>query len=150
MKDVENIFTKAIAKITEDLYGETACICTNLKPSQLCLDHMDKLCRQFMKKSDQDCLVHRLYKLLADELVKLVIVSSTKDHKWSHLQIVTAVNLLFIHIPELLVAACKDKLGQESKTPETEITEKEYGPLSYLMGSVISKMFRTSKYKKNS
>ena len=39
MKDVENIFTKAIAKITEDLYGETACICTNLKPSQLCLDH---------------------------------------------------------------------------------------------------------------
>jgi hypothetical protein len=150
MKDVENMLTKAIAKITEDLYRETACICTNLKPSQLCLDHMDKLCRQFMKKSDQDCLVHRLYKLLVDEPVKLVIVSYTKDHKWSHLQIVTAVNLLFIHIPELLVAAWKDKLGQESKTPETEITEKEYGPLSYLMGSVISKMFRTSKYKKNS
>ena len=31
--------------------------------SIICLDNMDKLCRQFMKKSDQDGLVHRLYKL---------------------------------------------------------------------------------------
>ena len=153
MKDVEIMFSKATAKITEDLYGETACICKDLKPSALCVEHMDKLCRHFMKKSDQDCLVHRLYKFLADEQEKLVVISLTNHHKWSHLQIVTTINLLFIHIPELLVAACKDKLLKivgEGKKPEAEITEKEYGPLSYLMGSVISKMFRTSKYKTNS
>ena len=144
------MFAKATVKVTEDLYRETACICKDLKPSSLCVDHMDKLCRQFMLKSDQDCLVHRLYKLLADEQEKLVLVASTNDHKCSYLQIVTAINLLFIHIPELLVAACKDKLVGEGKKTEAEITEKEYGPLSCLMGSVISKMFRTSKYKTNS
>ena len=62
----------------------------------------------------------------------------------------TAINLLFVHIPELLIAACKDKLVGEGKKTEAEITEQEYGPLSYLMGSVISRMFRTSKYKTNS
>ena len=142
------MFAKATVKITEDLYGETACICKDLKPSSLRVDHMDKLCRQFTLKSDQDCLVHRLYKLLADEQEKLVLVASTNDHKCSYLQIVTAINLLFIHIPELLI--CKDKLVGEGKKTEAEITEKEYGPLSYLMRSVISKMFRTSKYKTNS
>ena len=58
-----------------------------------------------------------------------------------------------MHIPELLVAARKNKLlkpvGEEKKA-EAEITEREYGPLSYLMGSVISKMFRASKFKTNS
>ena len=115
MKDVESMLAKATVKITEDLYGETACICKDLKPSSLCVDHMDKLCRQFMLKSDQDCLVHRLYKLLAEEQEKLVLVASTNDHKCSYLQIVTAINLLFIHIPEPLVAACKDKLVEEKK-----------------------------------
>lgn len=110
MKDVENMFAKATAKITEDVYGETACICKDLKPSPLCVEYMNELCRQFMKKSDQDCLVHRLYKLLADEQEKLVVISLRNDHTWSHLQIVTTINLLFIHIPELLVAMCKDKL----------------------------------------
>ena len=81
MKDVESMFTKATAKITENLYGETACICKDLKPSSLCVDHIDKLCRQFMWRSDQDCLVHRLYKLLADEQEKLVLVTSTNYHK---------------------------------------------------------------------
>ena len=115
MKDVDNMFAKATAKI-----GETACICKDLKPSPLCVDHMDKLCRQFMKKSDQNCLVHRLYKLLADKQEKLVVILLRKHHTWSHLQIVTTINLLFIHIPELLVAACKGKLlkpvGEEKKS----------------------------------
>ena len=47
MKGVESTLMKAMAKITEDLYGETACICKDLKPSSLCIDHMDKLCHQF-------------------------------------------------------------------------------------------------------
>ena len=96
MKDVENMFAKATAKITEDLYGETVCICKNLKPSPLCVDRMDKLCRQFIKKSDQDCLVHRLYKLLADKQEELVVISLRNDNTWSHLQIVTTINLLFL------------------------------------------------------
>lgn len=48
------------------------------------------------------------------------------------MQVRTATNLLFIHIPELLVATCKDKLGQGGKSPEAvaEITDKEYGQVN--------------------
>jgi hypothetical protein len=61
-----------------------------------------------------------------------------------------AVNLLFIHLPELLVVAtCKSQTSEQTKDIP-EVNEREHGPLSYLMGSVISKMFRTSKFRMKS
>lgn len=43
------------------------------------------------------------------------------------------------------------KRGRSEQTKDfLEVNEIEHGPLSYLMGSVICKMFRTSKFKKRS
>lgn len=39
-QDVETIFTKATAKITEAIYGETVSICSNLRLSALRIDHL--------------------------------------------------------------------------------------------------------------
>ena len=146
---VEDLFKKANSKIKDNLYGEEiVTICTNLKPSSLCVDVLGKLHQRFNKKSNQDSLVSELYKHLSKEPEKLV--NQPSDKRWSVEQVRIAVNLLFIHLPELLiVATCKSQSIEQTKDVP-EVNEREHGPLSYLMGSVISKMFRTSKFRKRS
>ncbi|CAB4016469.1 PREDICTED: uncharacterized protein LOC101236338 [Paramuricea clavata] len=81
-------------------------------------------------KSNQDTLVSELYKLLSKEPEKLVDNQPT-DKRWSVEQIRIAVNLLFIHLPELLVlATCKSQTSEQTKDIP-EVNEREHGPLSY-------------------
>ena len=105
---VEDLFKKANSKIKDNLYGEEiVIICKNLFPSSFCVDILGKLHRRFSKKSNQDTLVSELYKLLSKEHEKLVDIHQATDKRWSVEQIRIAVNLLFIHLQELLAATCK-------------------------------------------
>ena len=92
-------------------------------------------------------MVSELYKHLSKEPERLVNQPTTGNERWSVEQIRIAASLLFIHIPEFLVATCKSQTSEQTKDVP-EVDEREYGPLSYLMGSIISKMFRTSKFRK--
>ena len=144
----EDLFKKANSKIKNNLYGEEiVLICKNLKPSPLCAVVLGELRRRFSKKSNQDTLVSELYKHLSEEPERLVNQATASDERRSVEQIGIAVRLLFIQIPELLVATCKSQISEQTKDIP-EVNEKEYGPLSYLMGSIISKMFRTSRFRK--
>ena len=145
---VEDLFKKAESKIKDNLYGEEiASICKNLKPSALCVDVRGELRGRFSKKLNQDTLVSELYKHLSKEPERLVNQPTTGNERWSVEQIRIAASLLFIHIPEFLVATRKSQTSEQTKDVP-EVDEREYGPLSYLMGSIISKMFRTSKFRK--
>ena len=79
-------------EISQHLHGETACILKGLKPSSLCVDHMEKRCRQFVLKSAVvHSLVHRLCELLAGEQDKPGLVASLRQ------QMITSVTFAYCH-----------------------------------------------------
>ena len=82
-----------------------------------------------------------------EEAERLVNQPTTGNDRWSVSQIKIAASLLLIHIPEFLVATCKSQTSEQTKHIP-EVDERECGPLSYLMGSVICKTFRTSRFRK--
>lgn len=48
------------------------------------------------------------------------------------------------------MATCKSQTSEQTKRIYLKLNERGHGPLSYLMGSIISKMFRTNKFRKKS
>ena len=125
--------------ITSKLYGESmAELITqaDLKPSERLVKELGKLYDNYCEKLDRDKLLKDFYKLMI-ESGKTFKTDSKNMH-------VPAYNLIMIQIPDLLVGFYK-RGNVKEKLPDIKPIEKsELGPLTYVAGYVISKMYRES------
>ncbi|CAB4016877.1 Hypothetical predicted protein [Paramuricea clavata] len=114
------------------LFGEA-----DLKACKDLVKHLATLYDQYCKKLDRDELLKNFYKLLPESgrMFKMESKNMTAP----------AYNLIMIQIPDLLVGFYK-RGNIKEKLPDIKAIEKsEFGPLSYVAGYVISKMYRKSK-----
>ena len=140
-----NVVGEMVSKATETvasskLYGESMAKAigeAGLKPSELLVQYMKKLYAEYCEKLDRDKLLKIFYKLMPD--------SANMFTTESQEMFAPAYNLIMIHLPDLLVAFYK-RGNVKEKLPNIKPIEKsEYGPLSYVAGYIISKMYRKSK-----
>ena len=140
---VTSIIESIKAKITnEKLYGTQ--VSESIK-SASCTDALyDALCplyRTFYQKKNQDKLVQSFFGLIPQSSKLL----NCEDYK--------AANLIMVHIPDKLVEFCHTECSQAelADLPEKEsqkqikysINPVERGPLTYVAGYVVSKLFQT-------
>lgn len=140
-KVVGEIIDKAAQSIVKSkLYGESMTTLfteADLKPSEHLVNELATLYDQYCEKLDRDKLLKNFYKLIP-ESEKMFKTESKNMHA-------PAYNLIMIQIPDLLVGFYK-RGNVKEKLPDIKPMEKsEFGPLSYVAGYVISKMFRKSK-----
>ena len=95
---------------------------------------------------DRDKLVEKFYKLMPDSSKMLTSLSPEIS--------IFVINLIMVHIPDLLVAFHKHgcvivKEKELNVTDCKSIERSEYGPLSYIARYIMAKMFRKSKVFKN-
>lgn len=114
------------------LFGEA-----DLKASKDLVKHLATLYDQYCEKLDRDKLLKNFYKLMPE--------SGRMFKTESKNMTAPAYNLIMIQIPDLLVGFYK-RGNVKEKLPDIKAIEKsEFGPLSYVAGYVISKMYRKSK-----
>ena len=138
---VTDIVDKAAKSIIESkLYGEsmsTLFVEADPKPSEDLVKHLATLYDQYCEKLDRDKLLKNFYKLMP--ISGKMFITKSKN------MTVPAYNLIMIQIPDLLVGFYK-RGNVKEKLPDIKPIEKsEFGPLSYIAGYVISKMYRKSK-----
>ena len=114
--------------------------------SQALFNALFPLYAKFCRKKSQDQLVESFFALMPQSTRLL----NCEDYK--------AANLIMIHIPDHLVGFYNINRGRtdrieaaqtsEASQPNTQSVDKaERGPLSYVAGYVVSKLFQTSKRK---
>ena len=140
-KVVSEIVDKATKSVVDSkLYGESMSKLLDepeLKPSEDLVKHLETLYDQYCEKLDRDKLLKNFYKLMSES--EKMFITKSKN------MTVPAYNLILIQIPDLLVGFYK-RGNVKEKLPDIKPIEKsEFGPLSYVAGYVISKMYRKSK-----
>ena len=136
----EIVCKAAQSVIKSKLYGEkmTKLISeADLKPSDLLVSSLLTLYGGYCEKLDRDKLLKNFYKLIP-ESAKMF---ETKSKEMN----VPAYNLIMIHIPDLVVGFYKRGNVQEKLPVIKPIEQSEFGPLSYVAGYIIAKMYRKSK-----
>ena len=138
---VREIVCKAAQSVIKSkLYGEkiTKLISeADLKPSDLLVSSLSTLYDGYCEKLDRDKLLKNFYKLIP-ESAKMFQTTSKEMNA-------PAYNLLMIHIPDLVVGFYKRGNVKEKLPVIKPIEQSEFGPLSYVAGYIIAKMFRKSK-----
>lgn len=140
-KVVSEIVGKAVESVVNSkLYGEsiTKLISeADLKPSELLVDSLVSLYAEFCERLDRDKLLKNFYK----QMPKSAQMFTTDSQE----MYAAAYNLIMVHIPDLLVGFYKRGNVKEKLPNIKPIENSEYGPLSYVAGYIISKMYRKSK-----
>ena len=114
--------------------------------SQALFNALFPLYAKFCRKKSQDQLIESFFALMPQSTRLL----NCEDYK--------AANLIMIHIPEHLVGFYNINRGRTDRTETAQTSEAlqsntqsldkaERGPLSYVAGYVVSKLFQTSKRK---
>ena len=114
--------------------------------SQALFNALFLLYAKFCRKKSQDQLVESFFALMPQSTRLL----NCEDYK--------AANLIMVHIPEHLVGFYNINGGRTDRTETAQTSEAlqsntqsldkaECGPLSYVAGYVVSKLFQTSKRK---
>ena len=136
----EIVRRSAQSVITSKLYGEkmTKLIHeADLKPSDLLVSSLSALYGAYCEKLDRDKLLNSFYKLIPKSAD--MFQAASKDMN------APAYNLIMIYIPDLLVGFYKRGNVKEKLPVIKPIESSEFGPLSYVAGYIIAKMFRKSK-----
>ena len=133
--------------VREKLYGSKMNNSVNAaSSSQALFDALFPLYAQFCRKKSQDQLVESFFGLMPQSTRLL----NCEDYK--------TANLIMIHIPDHLVSFYNinrertDRMKTAETSPASQrniqsIEQAERGPLSYVAGYVVSKLFQTSKHK---
>jgi hypothetical protein len=139
---VESIKTK----ITEEkLYGEE--VTASVKKASCSEDFYRAILpmyKRFCKKKNQDELVESFFGLMTQSSKLL----NCEDYK--------AANLIMIHVPDHLVGFYNiNRRRQRAETSDDcgsndHLDQAEYGPLTYIAGYVVSKLFQQNKRKSGS
>ena len=131
------------------MYGDTglAKLEENIvKPTELLIKSLKELYSDYCAKTDRDKLVEKFYKLMPDSAKMLTSLPPEIS--------IFVINLIMAHRPDLLVAfhkrGCVSVNERELNVTDCKsIEQSEYGPLSYIAGYIIAKMFRKSKVSKS-
>ena len=134
---VESIKTKVTK---EKLYGPEMCnAMEKANATKALFDALYPLFATFCKKKNQDKLVESFFALIKRSCELL----NCKDYK--------ASNLIMIHIPDHLVGfyhtSSKKHAGETEASQIKKLDPAERGPLAYVAGYVVSKLFQKSKRK---
>ena len=150
-KVVTELVNKAINSILKSkLYGDTglAKLEENIivNPTEIFIKSLKELYSDYCAKTDRDKLVQKFYKLMPDSAKMLTGLSPEIS--------IFVINLIMVHIPDLLVAfhkrGCVSVKEKELNVADCKSFERsEYGPLPYIAGYIIAKMLRKSKVSKN-
>ena len=149
-KVVTELVNEAINSILKSkLYGDTglAKLEKNIvKPTELFIKSLKEFYSDYCAKTDRDKLVEKFYKLMPDSAKMLTGLSPEIS--------IFVINLIMVHIPDLLVAfhkrGCVSVKERELNVADCKSIERsEFGPLSYIAGYIIAKMFRKSKVSKS-
>ena len=137
----EIVRRSAQSVITSKLYGEKMTREADLKPSDLLVSSLSALYGAYCEKLDRDKLLKNFYKLITKSAD--MFQTTSKDMN------APAYNLM-IHIPDLLVGCYKRGNITEKLPVIKPVESSEFGPLSYVAGYIIAKMFRQCEREKNS
>ena len=138
---VASIIESIKTKITkEKLYGLEMCTAIEKATATKALfDALHLLFVTFCKKKNQDKLVKSFFALIRRSCDLL----NCKDYKVS--------NLIMIHVPDHLVGfyrtSSKEHTGETESSKIKKLDPAERGPLAYVAGYVVSKLFQKSKRK---
>ena len=126
--------------ISEQLYGdEIERTVKNISASEALFKEVLPLYTKFCRKKNQDKLLEEFYGLMLNSSTLL----NCNDSR--------VANLVMIHIPDHLVGFCNvGRVAEkplESTSADYEIQPSEHGPLSYIVGYVLSKLIKASKGK---
>ena len=134
---VDSIIESIKVKLKEEnLYGtEIMASLATVSSTDALFDGLRPLYTTFCRKNNQDKLLECFYGLIPRSCDLL----SCDNYK--------VANLVFIHIPEHLVGFYNKESSSEASTP-TQLNPAERGPLSYVAGYVISKLFQLNKKNK--
>ena len=143
---VETIKSKII---NEKLYGtEINEIVKNFSSTKALYDAVYPMIEKFWRKSNQDQLFESFFGLMP-ESCKLLDCQDSR-----------AANLVMIHLPDYLVGFYHKNKSQTTQTVGSEdsasqlssgdggINPAERGPLTYVAGYIVAKLFQTSKKTK--
>ena len=138
---VREIIDKAVQSVvTSKLYGDemTKLISeADLKPSVLLVSSLSTIYDKYCQHLDRDKLLKNFYKLILESPKMFETESKETSPR--------ALNLIMIHIPDLAVGFYKRGDVKEKIPAIKPIEQSEFGPLSYVAGYIIAKMFRKSK-----
>ena len=124
--------------VTEKLYGdEIDSVVKSISATEELFKEVLPLYTKFCRNRNQDKLLESFYGLMLNSSTLL----NCKDSR--------VANLIMIHIPDHLVGFCNVGLmGEKTVEPaDYEIQSSEHGPLSYIIGYVVSKLNKASKGK---
>ena len=131
----EIVRRSAQSVITSKLYGEKM-------TREADLSSLSALYGAYCEKLDRDKLLKNFYKLITKSAD--MFQTTSKDMN------APAYNLIMIHIPDLLVGCYKRGNITEKLPVIKPVESSEFGPLSYVAGYIIAKMFRQCEREKNS
>lgn len=124
----------------ENFYGTEINVCLNAVSSTVALlNALLPLYKTFCCKKNQDKLLESFYGLIPRSCELL----NCQDYK--------VANLIMIHLPEHLIVFynTSQTTGKDSSTAKPlELDPAEYGPLSYLAGYVIGKLYQLNRKKR--
>ena len=124
--------------VAEKLYGdEIDSVVNNISATELLLKEVLPLYTKFCRNKNQDKLLESFYGLMLNSSTLL----NCKDSR--------VANLVMIHVPDHLVGfANLGQVGEETlESVDYEIQPSEHGPLSYIVGYVVSKLNKACKGK---
>jgi uncharacterized C2H2 Zn-finger protein len=141
-KETVDGFVEAIKAriIKEDIYNsETDTALAAVKPTKALFEALLPLYETFCRKKNQDILLESFYGLIPRSYEFL----KGDDYK--------IANLIMIQLPDFLVGFFNtSNIGQTQVKEDTPhaLDQAETGPLSYIAGYIISKLYRTNTTKK--
>lgn len=134
--------TESLAKC--DIYGlavRNVFTTVTFQPTELLVQSIKNLYAKFCRKCDRDKLLMNLYKLIPQS-ANMFLVSNPVS--------VEILNLIMVNLPDLLVSFYKrGEQNEDSMAIEKSLEESEYGPLSYVAGYIIGKLYRMSKFHRS-
>lgn len=135
-----------ISLITEDLYGpEINTAVTNASCNKALFDAVLPMYNKFCRKKNQDKLLEAFYGLTPNASKYLNCPDSN------------AANVIMIEIPDRLAGffkICQHREEARAKprtttTSNLKLDPSERGPLSYIAGYIVSKLYQKTRNKKN-
>ena len=136
LKSIVDTIKRSI--VAEKLYGdEIDSIVNKISATELLLKEVLPLYTKFCRIKNQDKLLESFYGLM----LNLSTLLNCKDSR--------VANLVMIHVPDHLVGfANLGQVGEETlESVDYEIQPSEHGPLSYIVGYVVSKLNKACKGK---
>ena len=152
-KVVTELVNEAINSILKSkLYGDTGL--ANLeenvvKPIELFIKSLKELYSDYCAKTDRDKLAEKFYKLMQMKFYSAKMLTGLSPEIS-----IFVINLIMVHIPDLLVAfhkcGCVNVNERELNVADCKsIEQSECGLLLYIARYIIAKMFRKSKVSKS-